>query len=462
MRSYCSKKNLKKSLTYSGLCLFAMLSSCKQEEKPNILFILADDLGFSQLGCYGSSYYQTPNIDKLAKEGLRFTNAYAACSVSSPTRASLMTGKYPARLHLTDFIPGNNRNDFLLTQPEWQKFLPLEEITVAEILRDAGYNTAIYGKWHLSVEYLPPASLPYNPDKQGFNETFVTHKPSKGLAQSWQDSEHDAHNVDTLTNLAIDFLQKNKSNPFLLFISHNTIHNPLKEKAVAIEKYKNRRDSEKPENNPVIGAMIERLDQSCGKIFEKIKELGLEEKTIIIFLSDNGGLQSDAMQTPLRAGKGWLYEGGIRVPMIIKWKNNIQPSKVSQSIISSIDFFPTLLEIAGIDTYPENVDGKSMVPILKNPETEIHEYLYWHYPHYHNGPPSAAIRYDNWKLIEWYENSLQSTGKPAFELYDLRNDIGETINLSDSLKNITMKLSSELKRWRAELNVQMPVANENR
>lgn len=285
--------NTKLTISILALVISGVLgTSCKkQEAPPNIIFILADDLGWSQTGCYGSNYYQTPHIDELAKEGMRFTNAYAACSVCSPTRASIMTGKYPARLHITNFIPGGaTKDNELLRQPDWQKFLPLKEVTIAELLKEEGYRTACFGKWHLSIEKMPPESLPYNPDKQGFDESFVTYKPSGKMIQPWQEAEHDAHNVDTITSRALDFLERNKSNPFFLYVSHNTIHNPLKEHPSTIQKYEKLKASEEPENNPVIGAMIERLDNSCGRIFNKVSELGLDKNTLIIFFSDNGGL----------------------------------------------------------------------------------------------------------------------------------------------------------------------------
>ena len=195
------------------------------------------------------------------------------------------------------------------------------------------------------------------------------------------------------------------------------------------------------------------------ELVSKIEELGLEDNTVVIFFSDNGGLRKDASQTPLREGKGWLYEGGIKEPLIIKWKNVITPGSVSNSLVSSIDFFPTFLEIAGISALPENIDGKSLVPAMKDPDAEIHRELFWHFPHYHNGPPGGAVRSGNWKLIEWYENSLLETGKPAYELYNLDNDISESVNLADSMKTLTMKLSGKLQAWRKDVNAQMPVPN---
>lgn len=445
------------------LAFFTTCNNPHQSSQPNIVFILADDLGYSQVGCYGSKYYQTPNIDKLAAEGMRFTDAYAACPVCSPTRASIMTGKYPARLHITDFIAGNNRKDLPLLQPEWQKFLPLEETTFAEALKNEGYRTAIFGKWHLSQAKTPPESLPYNPDKQGFDETFVTYKPQGNMAQPWQDAEDDAHNVDTITNLALDFMERNQNTPFFLLVSHNTIHDPLKEKSEIIAKYKSLSESDKPENHPVIAAMIERLDDSSGKIITKIGELGIEKNTIIIFFSDNGGKHSYAAQTPLRAGKGWLYEGGIREPLIVKWKDRIATGSVSGSMVSSVDFLPTFLEMCNIKNLPSNIDGKSMVPVLKNPDAKIHNALFWHYPHYHFGSgmkPAGAVRSGNYKLIEWYEPFLLEN-ENAWELFDLENDISETRNLADSLPEKTEELKQLLHNWRNNVGAQMPTANQN-
>jgi arylsulfatase A-like enzyme len=195
-------------------------------------------------------------------------------------------------------------------------------------------------------------------------------------------------------------------------------------------------------------------------IQKKINDLDLEDNTVVIFFSDNGGLQTDAAQTPLRAGKGWLYEGGIRVPLIVKWKDVVAPASVSQSLVSSIDFLPTFLEMAGIETIPEKVDGKSFVSVLNNSEAEIHQNLFWHFPHYHNGPPGGAIRSGKWKLIEWYEKSLLEGKGTAFELYDLENDISESVNLADSLKTLTKKLSGDLQKWREDVDAQMPVPNE--
>lgn len=436
--------------------------SSKRESLPNIVFILADDLGYSQIGCYGTDYYQTPHIDKLAEKGMRFTNAYAACAVCSPTRASIMTGKYPARLHLTDFLSGNKRDIYPLSQPDWQKHLPLEEVTIAEILKEQGYNTAIFGKWHLSIEKMPPESLPFNPDKQGFDEHFVTYKPSGNMIQAWQEAENDAHNVDTITSLAIDFLERNQSNPFFLFVSHNTIHDPLKEKAETIRKYDVQKETTEPENHPIVAAMIERLDDSCGKIFNKINDLGLDENTIVIFFADNGGRDKYAKQTPFRAGKGWIYEGGIREPLIVRWNGKVSPGVISESLVSSIDFLPTFLDMTGETiSAPKDIDGKSFMSTLLNPKVGNHNNLYWHYPHYHGGSgmvPAGAVRSGNYKLIEWYEPKLLNQEK-SVELFDIANDQGETTNISKSNPEKAAELKELLNSWRNEVNAQMPTIN---
>lgn len=449
------------------LCALAFsICSCttKTETKPppNIIFILADDLGYSQIGVNGSDYYQTPNIDQLAGEGMRFTNAYSAAAICSPTRASIMTGKYPARLHLTDFLAGNNRDDYPLSQPQWQKYLPLEEITIAEVLKERGYRTAIFGKWHLSKEKTPPGSLSFNPDKQGFGESFVTYKPVEKMVQPWQAAEMDAHNVDTITSLSIDFLERNQSNPFFLFVSHNTIHSPLVEKAETIQKYDSLKESEEPENHPIIAAMIERLDNSCGEIFDKISELGLDDNTIVIFFGDNGGLEKHAKQTPFRAGKGWIYEGGIREPLIVKWKDIIPQGTVSESIISSVDFLPTFLDMSKSNTNLENIDGLSFLPTLLDPKVENQSEVFWHYPHYHNGSgmvPGGAVRSGKYKLIEWYEPKLLNQEK-SIELFDLENDQGETVDLSETNPEKAAELQKMLDDWRTKVGAQMPTVNE--
>jgi len=425
-------------------------------QKPNIVFILTDDFGWSQLGCYGSTFYKSPHIDKLANEGMRFTNAYAACPVCSPTRAAIMTGKYPGRLHITDFIPGGNYDNEKLTMPQWQKFLPLEETTIAEVLKEHGYATAAFGKWHLSITKKPPESEPYNPHQKGFDEYFVTYKPTRD-----QDPNKDAHNVEAITSRALDFMERNKNNPFFLYVTHNTIHAPLMEKQELIDKYKANPQSEQPENNPIIGAMIETLDNSVGRLMDKLRELNLENETIVIWASDNGGLKKDARQTPLRGGKAQLYEGGIRVPFIVRWPGKIQPGSETDTITSSVDIFPTVLDMLGIHSNLQ-MDGVSLYPVLSCRGNLNREAIYWHYPHYHSAgvAPSSAIRCGDYKLIEWHEQTLLNEPNQV-ELYNLREDISENKDLAGAMPEKAKELRDMLNNWQKDASVQRPTKNIN-
>ena len=424
--------------------------------KPNFLFILADDLGWSQVSCYGSNFYETPNIDRLAREGMRFTDAYAACPVCSPTRASIMTGKYPARLHLTDFIAGGKFPYEKYAQPEWQKYLLLEEVTIAEVLKTEGYATASFGKWHLSIDKKPPKSLPFNPDKQGFDEYFVTYKPS-----SKTDPESDAHNVEAITQRSLDFMERHKDESFFLYVTHNTIHAPVMGKKKLVEKYKNKPGSNLPQNNPVLGAMIEELDTSTGRLLKKLDELKIADRTIVIFFGDNGGLERDAKQTPLRSGKANLYEGGIREPLIVRWPGVVKPGSTCSEPVTSLDFFPTFLEIVGVkDRTKKSIDGISLLPLLTQKSGLNRSAIYWHYPHYHSSSigPGSAVRAGGYKLIEWFDESICGPGN-EFELYNLKNDIGEQNNLAKQMPERVENLKRMLYKWRSEVNAQMLTPN---
>ncbi|UCG59773.1 MAG: sulfatase [Phycisphaerales bacterium] len=426
--------------------------------KPNFLFILADDLGFSQLGCYGSSFYETPNIDRLACQGMKFTDAYAACPVCSPTRASIMTGKYPARLHLTDFIAGGSFPHEKFRQPKWQKYLPLREVTIAEVLKVAGYVTASFGKWHLSIAKKPPESEPYNPDKQGFDESIITYKPA-----SKHDPEKDAHNVEMITSKSLQFLQEHRDKPFFLYVTHNTIHTPIMGKRKLVDKYKGKAGSDLPENNPKIGAMIEELDDSVGRLLKKLDELGIADKTIVVFFSDNGGLEKSAKQTPLRSGKANLYEGGIRVPLIVRWPGVVESGSTCGEPVISVDFYPTFLEITGSDNEArEPIDGSSLVPLLRKTGSLNRRAIYWHYPHYHSSSvgPCGAVRAGNYKLIEWYDESVAGADG-RFELYNLKDDIAERNNLARKKPDKAGELRRMLSDWRDQVNAQMPTPNPN-
>jgi arylsulfatase A-like enzyme len=430
-------------------------------ERPNIVFILIDDMGWADAGCFGSRYYETPNIDRLAGEGMRFTDAYAACSVCSPTRASIMTGKYPARLHLTDWIPGEgNAPAHLLRVPQWRQFLPLEETTIARALKPAGYVSASIGKWHLGG----PA---YYPEHHGFDlnvaGTHFGHPasyfwPYEGKSHSVAGLKEGGHDgeylTDRLTDEAERFIEQSKDRPFFLYFPHYAVHMPLQAKPAILAKYK-----AKPpcggQNNPTYAAMIESVDDSVGRIERKLRSLGIERRTVVVFMSDNGGLWPMATSNaPLRAGKGYPYEGGIREPLIVKWPGSVKPGTTCSVPVSSIDFFPTLLEIAGLKS-PGVVDGRSLVPLLRQSDSLHREALYWHYPHYWAGNrvrPFGAVRAGDWKLIEFYEDM-------RVELYNLKNDIGEAHDVAQENLAKAAELREMLHRWRVAVDAQMPTRN---
>jgi len=439
------------------LLIIPLFTLCSEKETtpPNVLIIFADDMGWNQLGCQGGPY-QTPAIDQLAMEGMRFTDAYASCAVCSPTRAALMTGKYPARLHLTDFIPGGKGK--MLKNPDWQKFLPLEEITIGEVFKENGYRTALIGKWHLSIDKKPPKSEPYNPDKQGFDDYMVTYKPVRDKTNP----EHDPHNVDSIAERSIRFLEENHEKPFLLIASNNAIHDPVMESKERIEAYEKTSPSGEYQVDPGLGAMVSRLDAGTGKILKKLDELGLSENTIVFFLSDNGGRDKHALQIPFRKGKGWLYEGGIRVPMIVRWPEKIKAGSSNGLHTATIDIFPTLLDMVGISPVSHNIDGRSIAGAILGITQPENRAQYWHYPHYHGSgmKPASALRKGKYKLIEWHEEFL--LGENANELYDLEADPGETIDISSENPELLLELVNELHNWREDVGAQMPTLPQNK
>jgi arylsulfatase A-like enzyme len=456
----------------------AISSAAPLPPKPNVVFILTDDLGWADLGCYGSTFYETPNLDRLAREGMRFTDAYAASNVCSPTRAAILTGKYPARLHLTDWLTGReDRPDQKLSRPKFQKFLPLGELTWAEALREAGYQTAFIGKWHLGEN---PAHWP---EHQGFDVNVggcdKGHPPSYfspyGIT-NLVDGPKGEHLDDQLTDEAMRFMERARNKPFLLYLSHYTVHTPLQAKLEVIEKYKTKaatlpdsgpafspdkgRSVRQVQDHAVYAAMIESLDNSVGRLLGKLDELGLADKTIVIFTSDNGGLStaegSPTSNLPLRTGKGWAYEGGVRVPLLIRWPGVIKPGSISPEPTISTDFYPTILEMLGLPPRPQqHSDGRSIVAALKGSALSERP-LFWHYPHYSNqgGAPHGAVRLGNYKLIEWYEDM-------NVELFNLKDDIGERHDLAKSQPELAAKLTKLLHDWRQQVDAQMPRSNPN-
>lgn len=432
----------------SGLTLASTIYATNQQ--PNVIFILVDDLGYHQLGCYGSTYYETPNMDVLAGEGMRFTNAYAAAALSSPTRAALLSGKYPARLNLTDWLNGYAEPAGMdLTSPNWTKGLSEEEIRLPTLMKSAGYVTSLIGKWHVS-KFMG-----------AFDEVMRFDGP-----KSTSECDSDCHRVAEYTTAAIDFISRYKNQPFFLYLSHNSIHTPETEESSLVDKYRAKPGTiEKGMLNPVQAAMLERLDYQTGRLMQEIKKLGLEENTIIILTADNGQLttQEKIGPSPLRGGKVTYWEGGMREPLIVKWKNKIQAGAVSDAQVITHDFMPTIAALCGINSeHLNNIDGKSFADnLLVDPNSPIDRpYLCWHYPHYH---PEAqfigAIRKGDWKLIENFDNSLYY--KPgSFELYNLGNDPKESTNLAYTMPLKTAELYDDLQTWRSEMKAQMPLCKK--
>lgn len=500
-------KNKRRLSSFALLSISAIAASpiyassiLNDAERPNIIFILADDLGWSDLGCYGSTFYETPNLDRLAQEGIRFTNAYAACPVSSPTRASFQTGKYPARLHLTDYIPGGysvaKRKKLIdetcpVTPVAFEQNLPLEEITIAEALKVEGYQTAHIGKWNCSIDSL------FFPHYQGYDINIAgCHKggPGKGGYFSpynnpyLTDGPEGEYLTDRLGDECVKIIRQFKGKPFFINLPFYQVHTPLlaKEDKIRYFEEKAKRmglvsqteydlnpewkpkqpfqdDSHKEriiQSNAKYAAMIASMDENIGKIIDELKRQGLYNNTIIIFTSDNGGLStsegSPTSNKPLKCGKGFLYEGGIREPLIVRVPGMKRANSVCEHIITSTDYYPTILELTGSCLRPEqHKDGVSFMPILEGGTANKREAIYWHYPHYSNqgGRPSGAIRSKNYKLIQFYD-----TGE--VELYDVQKDISEQNNLLAKKPEVANRLLDKLNRWRTSVHADMPIKNK--
>lgn len=425
-------------LLWVGLAIAVLNSSlCSggDTKPPNIVFILADDLGVNDLGCYGRTEHHTPTLDRLAKAGARFTSAYAACPVCSPTRAAILTGKHPARLHLTTFLPG--RGDALsqkLLHPKVRQQLPLEEITLAEALKGARYATACFGKWHLG-------GPGFSPDKQGFDVVYAGKANTTPTADEGGKGEYD------LTRKAEEFIAANRDRPFFLYLCHNTPHIPLAAKKELIAIYKG-------SFNPTYAAMIHTMDDSVGRVVKMLDDLQLADHTIVVFTSDNGGLHVPELaddppthNTPYRAGKGFLYEGGIRVPLIVRWPGVIAPGKVVDTPVISTDWTPTFLEAAGVKPASE-LDGVSLAGLLQGRALPSRP-LYWHVPHYTNqgSRPAGAIREGDWKLIEHYEDG-------RIELFNLATDQGESSDRAVAEPKLATDLQARLVVWRKAVGAQ--------
>ncbi len=516
---------LKSLLVVFVLMLSVTSNSQRSQKKMNVVLFLVDDLGWKDISSYGSDFYETPNIDQLASQGVRFTDAYAACQVCSPTRASILSGKYPGRSGLSDWLPG--RKDF-----PFQRFLNVrsvqqlsyEDSTLAETLKANGYRTAIFGKWHLGED-------PSNPLAHGFeerlsewnkgwpNQTYFSPYGMPGL----QDGPKGEYLTDRVTTEALKYIEKNKDKPFFMYLSHFAVHDPIQGRPDLVEKYRKKlAQMKKPSGAPFIlegnpddpqplsrsqldnllndpqyagysvlpqhtvkikqfqdniqfAAMVESMDESMGRVMNKLKELGIDQNTIIIFASDNGGMSAAnignpyrvirpnaldgafaSSNLPLRAGKGWLYEGGIRVPTIIKWPGQGQISKESHVPIISTDFYPTILDMLGLPLLPEqHKDGVSITPLLKGKEAINRKAIFWHFPHYSNHgmqSPGGAVRYGDYKLIEYYENN-------TVQLFNLVNDIGEQNDIAKQEPQKANELRAMLHQWRKSVNAKMLAPN---
>ncbi len=478
------------------LLVLSSLACSNEKEKalntsPNVLLIVADDLGWMDLSCYGSAFYETPNLDKLASKSMLFTDAYATCPVCSPTRASIVTGKYPARLQLTDWIPGRQSSGLsevgnAKLSPEFQNQLSLEEFTLAELLKNEGYKTFFAGKWHLGQESL------YWPENQGFDINKGGHSkgsPPGGYFAPWTNprlanGSEGEHLPERLARETANFISTHADTSFFAYLSFYSVHTPLQGLDSLVTKYEEKAralgltDSDRfirnadwmrtaPErgrwlervaqDHAVYAAMVESMDDAIGVVLEELERSGVSRETVVIFTSDNGGLAtsegSPTSNLPLRAGKGWLYEGGIREPMIVRWPELSIAPRVSEVPINSADIFPTIADILDVEAGAD-IDGVSILPLLKGEELHEDRALFWHYPHYANqgGKPGAVIRKGDYKLILRFEDD-------SIELYNLEDDLGEQNNLAEELSDRAIDLESELRQWMQTLNAQSMTDN---
>jgi arylsulfatase A-like enzyme len=453
---------------FACLLSFLILGVCgaaraQNPSPPNVILIVADDLGWSDLACYGSDFYETPHIDRLARDGMRFTANYSACTVCSPTRAALLTGKYPARLHVTDWIPGLPPDNPKLIVPDFTKHLPFEEQTIAEALRDAGYATASIGKWHLGG----PESYP---EKHGFDLNVAgtdQPQPRPGYFAPYQiatieQGSPGEYITDRLTDEAVKFIQSRRDKPFFLYLPHFAVHTPIQAKQPLIERYESRlREKEQRRHtNAAYAAMIDSLDQSVGAIRESLNDLNIADRTVVIFTSDNGGRVPTTSNAPLRVGKGSCYEGGVRVPLIVHWPGVTAAGSTCEVPVITMDLYPSLLEITGRNRgLAAECDGLSLVPLLRRTGSLPDRPLFWHYPHYQHyqqggTTPYGAVRRSDSKLIEFYADN-------RVELYNLRDDLGEQNNLAETHPDRVDELRNELHAWLREVGAQMPTPNPN-
>jgi arylsulfatase A-like enzyme len=460
---------------YIILFLFFFTSCKKEQKKTNFVFILVDDLGWTDLGYSGSDFYETPNIDSLSKKSVLFTNAYSSGSVCSPSRASIISGKHPARVNITDWIPGDDPDDKLLLGPKDLNELPLSEQTLAEILKEDGYSTFFAGKWHLGCKGFFPENQGFDTNIGGYERGSPNSYYAPYTNPKLPDGPYGEYLTDRLTNESIKFINERNNNdtPFFLFLTYYSVHTPIQPSKKYIDKFNkklealgNEKVKTKDEGiaqttinqrNPEYASMIYALDENVGKLISTLKEKGIYDNTTIIFTSDNGGLSTldkaynwigPTSTLPLRAGKGWLYEGGIRVPLLIKPSKYNGKQKTVNTPVIGHDFYPTILSQAKIaKPKTKHLDGYDISKLFNEDKVLDRKELFWHYPHYHGSgwTPGAAIRQGKWKLIEFYE-------KNTIELYDLSKDISESNNLSSVYPEKVDSLSTRLHQLQKSMN----------
>lgn len=462
----------------AGVFVAAALSAVSAP-KPNVLFILVDDLGIKDLSIEGSTFYETPNVDRLARSGMRFKSGYAACSVCSPSRAAILTGKAPARVGITDWIGAKTglewtRNDRVLPA-EYTHYLPPDETTIAEAMRAAGYKTFFAGKWHLGAKGHWPEDNGFDINIGGWDSG----SPRGGYFAPWTNPNMpEGTPGESLTlrlaNETAKFIEENKEGPFFATLSFYAVHGPIQTTQELWKKYRKKAEAQdrasgvtsrfimdrtqpvrQVQDNPVYGGLVETMDQAVGIVLDRLKELGLEDNTIVIFTSDNGGVSSgDSYSTGLlsyRGGKGRQWEGGLRVPMYIRAPGVTQPGTSTDVPAIHMDLYPTILQLAGLPELPQqHADGTSLLPVLEGKTLPPRD-LFWHYPHYGNqgGEPSAVIRSGDWKLIHYFEDGRD-------ELYNLKEDTGEIINPAAQQVKLASNLRSRLDLWLAEVNARIP------
>ena len=458
--------------------------------RPNVLFILLDDFGWTDAGCYGSSFYETPRIDQLAKEGMRFTNAYAACPVCSPTRASILTGKYPARLGVTQWLGGYSEGK--LAHVPYVDHLSCEETSLARVLKDSGYATWHVGKWHLSKH--GDQRFETYPEKHGFDVNIGGcdwGAPKNGYfapygLETLPDGPEGEYLTDRLTEEAVRLIEGSQDEPWFMHLSHYAVHTPIECHGALVEKYRQKSEAlglatEDPfiegepfpclhkkdqkvvrrvvQSDPVYAAMVENVDTNIGRVLDAIDAAGQRDNTIVIFFSDNGGLAtaegSPTCNAPLHEGKGWMYEGGTREPLIVRWPSIVPAGAIAKQVATSTDFYPTLLECAGLPLLPEqHCDGVSLLPTLKGEADFDRGAIFWHYPHYSNqgGSPGCSMREGDWKLIEFFEDN-------RLELYNLEDDISEEYDVGDEYPEERDEMHAKLVEWRKSVLAKIPEVN---